>query len=179
MGILYTLSKRNLPQLGKNVCVPSKCNKAGGQTDKNHKNTLFLSKRTCKTNRPPLSESLPKKVFSLENEWKNCRNDPREKREKRCPALAVGTQLKPARDGRWVASVMLHAPFFQPEGREVCDPHHETSVPFEKCGFKSVHFHAPSRANLVPCCCGLIKMLCRGLGYSSSSSEKSSFMNSL
>ena len=124
--------------------------------------------------------SLPPRLWAIERLLtKYCVFFVFQKKKSKRPALAVGTQLKPARDGRWVASVMLHAPFFQPEGREVCDPHHETSVPFEKCGFKSVHFHAPSRANLVPCCCGLIKMLCRGLGYSSSSSEKSSFMNSL
>ena len=53
LDILYTLSKRKLPQLGKNVCVPSKCNKAGGQTDKNHKNTLFLGQENLQNGQAP------------------------------------------------------------------------------------------------------------------------------
>jgi len=69
---------------------PVEMQQSRGQTDKNHKNTLFLSKRTCKTGRPPLSECLPKKVFSLENEWKNCRNDPREKEKKGAPLWPWG-----------------------------------------------------------------------------------------
>ena len=63
------------------------------------------------------------------------------------PALAVWTRLKPARDGRWVASTMLYCfqlPADLNGGREACKPRREGGVPFKKCGFKRAH-HAPSR----------------------------------
>ncbi len=61
------------------------------------------------------------------------------------PALAVWVRLKPARNGRWVASTTLSC--FQhptPKGREACKPRREVGVPLKKCGFKRTH-HAPSR----------------------------------
>lgn len=55
----------------------------------------------------------------------------------KCPALAVGTRLKPARNGRWVASVVLHASFFQPRSGGLQSTR-RVSIPFKKCGFKRV-----------------------------------------
>lgn len=66
------------------------------------------------------------------------------------PALAVWTRLKPARNGRWVASsalICFQHPTILKGGREACRPHRELSVPFKKCGFKRAH-HAPSRKNM-------------------------------
>ena len=61
------------------------------------------------------------------------------KRAKSRPALAVGTRLKPARNGRWVASAMLHASFFQPRSGGLQSTR-RVSIPFKKCGFKRVRF---------------------------------------
>ena len=63
------------------------------------------------------------------------------------PALAVWTCLKPAQNGRWVASTALYCfqlPADLDGGREACKPRCEVGVPFKKCGFKKAH-HAPSR----------------------------------
>lgn len=64
------------------------------------------------------------------------------------PALAVGTQLKPDEMAGGLPPRCFVASNFQPRlgGLQFTQ---RVSVPFQKCGFKRVQFHAPSRASLL------------------------------
>ncbi len=50
------------------------------------------------------------------------------------PALAVWTQLKPARLGRWVASAPLYRFQLPAKGREACEPWSEGASRFINVG---------------------------------------------
>ena len=66
----------------------------------------------------------------------------------RSPALAVGTRLKPARNGRWVASAALLCFQLPTGGREACNSHSEPASRLRNVGLKgSKMTHEPSRAD--------------------------------
>ncbi len=64
------------------------------------------------------------------------------------PALAVGTRLKPARNGRWVASAALLCFQLPTGGREACNSRGESASRLRNVGLKgSKMTHEPSRAD--------------------------------
>ena len=66
----------------------------------------------------------------------------------RSPALAVGTRLKPARNGRWVASAALLCFQLPTGGREACNSRGESASRLRNVGLKgSKMTHEPSRAD--------------------------------
>ena len=75
--------------------------------------------------------------------------------DRKSPALAVGTRLKPARDGRWVASAVLLCFQLPTGGREACNSHGESASRFRNVGLKgSKMTHEPSRASAsIKCSC--------------------------
>lgn len=151
----------------------------GADRQESQKYPLFEQENLQNEQAPAFRRACPRKYFLWKMNGKIAETSQGKKEKKRCPALAVGTQLKPARDGRWVASVMLHAPFFQPEGPGGRDHTTRPASRLKNVGLKvSISTHRAGRT-LFHAVAVLFKMLCRGLGYSSSSSEKSSFMNSL
>lgn len=87
----------------------------------------------------------------------------------KCPALAVWTQLKPAQNGRWVASAVFLCFQLPTGGREACNSHSESASRLRNVGLKGSD-HAPSRA---------LCFLWSRKTHSSSSSSKRVFMNSL
>ena len=56
--------------------------------------------------------------------------------QKKSPALAVGTRLKPARNGRWVASAVLLCFQLPTGGREACNSHSESASRKRNVGLK-------------------------------------------
>ena len=61
------------------------------------------------------------------------------RRDKRISRSGRVALIKPARNGRWVASAPLYCfqlPTLRKGGREACKPRHKRGVPFQRCGFK-------------------------------------------